>query len=375
MRTRRGLRLWHRWFGILAGLWLGLLALSGSAIAFYDEIDAALNPDLRRVEAKAGPRAPLDLANANAERALPGFSLDNVILAQRPDASHWLLGRRDSGGEMMGVQVFADPYSGRILGWRDSEALALDRRHIPDLLYGLHTELLAGEIGAWIAGLVALAWLIDHALALPLAFPRARHWRSAFTLAGPRGSLRRLFDWHRAKGVWLWAGTFVLAVTSVTLIFPVASRHLVGEVSTISCRLHETMPEVEPPASPIGLDRAVAIVERQEKRIYGLRVFPWAGVYAVRSYHPRDPDDQGRMWTYVSMADGSIAGERHDMGSSAGDAFFGWQYPLHSGRFGGLPGRILAALLGLMTAWLCYSGLKLFIVRSRTPGRAAPHAP
>lgn len=363
MRTRRGLRLWHRWFGILAGLWLALLALTGSAIAFYDEIDTALNPDLRRVAAAAGPRAALDEVSRNAALAVPGFTLSNLTLAQEPGESHWLLGRRQVGGDMMGVQVFADPYSGSILGWRDSERISLDRKHVPDLLYGLHTELLAGETGAWIAGLVALAWLLDHALAVPLAFPRARHWRSAFTLAGPRNSLRRLFDWHRAKGVWLWIATLVLAVTSVTLIFPVGSRELVGQLSPVGGRLHESMAEVAPPSAPVGLDRAVGLMEAEGLRIYSVRPFPRANVYAVRSYHPRDPDDQGRMWTYVRMTDGRVVGERHDMGESAADLFFGWQYPLHSGRFAGLPGRILIALLGIMTAWLCYSGMKLFLLR------------
>lgn len=363
MRARPGFRLWHRWFGIVAGSWLALLALTGSAIAFYDEIDGALNPDLRLVEVVARPKAPLDLVNANAERVLPGFALDSLILGSHPQASHWLLGRQATADGVRPMQVFADPYSGRVLGWRESGALSLDRRHIPDLLYGLHTDLLAGEAGAWLVGLVALAWMLDHALALPLAFPRARHWQAAFVMKGRHGSMRRLFDWHRAKGVWLWLATFALAVTSVTLIFPEASRDVVRMVSPVGERFHDTMPEVEPPPIPIGLDRALAIVAAQGKRIYGVRPYPWAGVYGVRSYHPRDPDDQGRLWTYVAMADGRVLGQRHDMGSSAGDAFFGWQYPLHSGRFGGFPGRVLIAILGVLTALLCYSGLKLLIVR------------
>lgn len=369
MRARPGLRLWHRWFGLLAGIWLALLALSGSALAFYDELDAALNPDLRRVEAIGGSRASLDLVVRNAEREVPGFELGNLLLAQEREAAHWLLGRRVAADGATAVQIFADPYTGRVLGWRDSEAVSLDRRHLLDLLYGLHTELLAGEVGAWLAGLVAIAWLIDHALAAPLAFPRARNWRSAFGIAGRGGSLRRLFDWHRAKGVWLWLATFVLAITSVTLIFPEGSRHAASAFSPVSGRLHETMPEVVPPTAPIGLDRAVSIVAGQGKRIHSLRPFPHAGVYAVRSYHPRDPDSQGRLWTYVRMSDGLMAGERHDMGDSAGDAFFGWQYALHSGQAGGLAGRMLVALLGLLTALLCYSGVRLFVLRATGRGR------
>ncbi|MDZ4321128.1 MAG: PepSY-associated TM helix domain-containing protein, partial [Phenylobacterium sp.] len=54
---RRALRLWHRWFGLAAGVWLLLLALTGSAITYYEELDHALNGDLRQV-ARTGPPVP-----------------------------------------------------------------------------------------------------------------------------------------------------------------------------------------------------------------------------------------------------------------------------------------------------------------------------
>ena len=70
-----------------------------------------------------------------------------------------------------------------------------------------------------------------------------------------------------------------------------------------------------------------------------MRLFPRARAYAVRTFDAaRDPDDQGRLWTYVNMESGAIMGQRHDVGTSAGDLFLGWQYALHSGKFAGLPG-------------------------------------
>ncbi len=374
MRARPGIRLWHRWFGLLGGLWLALLALTGSAIAFYDEIDRALNPDLRLVASAGRAPLPIDTVVTSAQAALPGFAPDNLLLAPDPGASHWLLGRMASGGAMMSVQVFIDPYSGALLGWRESGALVLDRQHLPDLIYGLHTEFLAGEAGAWLAGIIALAWLLDHFLALPLAIPRLGHWRSAFAMKGKAGSLRRLFDWHRAKGMWGWVATFVLALTSVTLIFPTATRELVEQVSPVSHRLHEDFAETGPPAESIGIDRAIEIVTAGREPVHSVRLFPWAGAYAVRTFDPaRDPDDQGRLWTYVNMESGTIMGRRHDIGTSAGDVFLGWQYPLHSGRFAGLPGRVLVALLGVLTAWLCWSGLRLYL-RRRRQNRASNEA-
>ena len=44
--------------------------------------------------------------------------------------------------------------------------------------------------------------MADHALSLSLAIPRLRRWREASGVAGRRGSIRRLFNLHRAPGMW-----------------------------------------------------------------------------------------------------------------------------------------------------------------------------
>ena len=365
MSMRRTCRFWHKWFGILAGGWLFLLAVTGIAITWYDELDIVLNPDLRTATT-SGPPAPLDEVRANAAIALPGFELGNLIVAPSEGRSHWLLGRQIlADGNARPMQIFADPASAEILGWRESGMVSLNRHHIPDLLYGLHVDFLLGQFGVWLVGFVGLAWLLDHFLSLPLAFPRRSRWSDAFAMKGRVGSMRRLFDWHRAKGMWLWIASGTLALTGVTLTFPEASRDLVRLLSPVNGRLHETMPEHEPTSTGIGLDRAIASVATDGKSVHSLRPMPEHGLIAVRTYDPRDVDSQGRLWTYVDSHDGSIIGRRHDVGTSAGDAFFAWQYALHSGQAFSLAGRVVVTVAGVVTLLLCYSGWRLWWRRRR----------
>lgn len=378
MRIRPVLRVWHKWFGILCGVWLMLLAVTGSAIAWYDEIDIALNADLRRVQpADDGPSVPLDRVRENAQAALPGFDVGYILLAPTPDASHWLLGRQvDADGAGRAMQIFADPASGEILGWRESGALVFDRRHLPDILYALHTELLLHDVGIVLVGFLGIAWLIDHLLALPLAIPRMRQWRAAFAIEGRRGSLRRLWDWHRAKGMWLWPLTFLLALTGVTLTFPEESRDVVRLASPVGERVHDRMEPGTPPVDLTGLDGAIAASGFPLEAVHSIRPFPEVGLYAIRTHHPHDLDDQARLWTYVRMKDGTVFTRRHDNGETAGDGFFALQYPLHSGRIAGTPGQIVVTLAGLATTALCISGMMLVIRRRRrhpdSPARTAP---
>jgi uncharacterized iron-regulated membrane protein len=132
-------------------------------------------------------------------------------------------------------------------------------------------------------------------------------------------------------------------------------------VSPVSERLDFSLPETDTAVRAIDADRAIALGSRGHAvPVDSLRVLPRVGAYAVRTFHARDLDDQGRMWTYVSMADGRILGQRHDNGDSAGDLFFAWQYPLHSGKAFGLAGRLAVFVAGLGTVVLCLTGLWLW---------------
>lgn len=367
MRARPTLRFWHRWFGIIGGVWLLLLAVTGCAIAWYDEIDGLLNPDLRYSAAATGPQAPIDDIVASAKAALPGFDPNNILLAQEPSRNHWLLGRQGHpDGSGTPLQVFIDPVSAQFAGARESGKFSLHRHHLPDLIYGLHTDLLLGEAGILLVGLIALAWLFDHLISLLLAFPRFKGALSAFRIGGHAGSLRQLWDRHRASGIWLWLVTAMLALTGVTLSFPEQSRAVISQVTPVGERLHYAMEESDQPAEPVGLDAAILQASKGSAKVHSVRLHSEVGQYAVRTFDTRDVDNQGRMWTYVDMQTGKVFAQRHDAGETAGDAFFVWQYALHSGQAFGLVGRLIVTLAGIVTAYLCMSGYLLWWRRRRS---------
>ncbi|EKU74045.1 Uncharacterized iron-regulated membrane protein [Sphingobium sp. YR657] len=362
--ARRVLRLWHRCFGIGAGLWLLLLAVTGCAITFYDELDRWLNPDWRHIAQPWTDAPQLDAALANAARRLPAFTPRLIDLPDAPSHSILIVGSLARPGEgPRPAQLFADPRNGHVLGWREGGRLAFDRHHVMDTLYALHMDLMLGETMAWFLGLVALAWVLDHLPAIILAIPRLGKWRTAFQVQGRGFNLRRLFDLHRAPGVWAFPITLTLAITGLCLSWQEEMRSLVSLASPVSERLHYSLPPMSGASHAVPIDPILQQMGVQGRRIDMIQLLPHQGLYAFRAHDPRDLDGMGRLWLYVRQQDGRAAGARHDNGVSAGDHFFAWQYPLHSGKAFGLAGRIAIFCAGIATVLTAITGILLFMFR------------
>lgn len=363
MTSRRLLTISHRWFGLGAALWLLLLALTGTAIAFHDEIDRTLNPDLRRVE-PAGSPLPLSQIAAAVERAEPGTVLDYLMLPTRPDdailafvAPHAGTGR--AGGHVF-RQYYVDSYRGLILGSRVFGEFGLDARRLMPFLYQLHMDLMLGGPGKWLLGLVAFLWIADHLVSAAISFPRGRAWIRSFAIRWRAGGYRLRFDLHRAIGLWLFPVTLMLAVTGLSVTWSETFANAVNLVSPTSGFPVDKLPvQPTPLYSPsVSIDRAVAIAEaRAGARVSAISLHPDKGAYWIRLFDTRDLDQIGQRWIVVDYQTGQVLRDRHVSEGTGGDAFTAWLFPLHNGTAMGLPGRILIALTGLVLSAVIVTGI------------------
>lgn len=84
------------------------------------------------------------------------------------------------------------------------------------------------------------------------------------------------------------------------------------------------------------------------------------GIYGVGFFHPGDDHGAagvGPPVLYFDAGDGRYLGDRQPWEGTAADIFVQAQFPLHSGRILGLPGRILVSVMGLGTAILSITGV------------------
>ena len=83
------------------------------------------------------------------------------------------------------------------------------------------------------------------------------------------------------------------------------------------------------------------------------------GIYNVRLRNGND-DSEVAANLYFDGLNGELLGDRLSWKGTAADIFAQAQFPIHSGRILGLPGRILVSLMGLVVAALSVSGVVIW---------------
>lgn len=376
-------------------LFLFMSGLTGAIIAWNEELDAALNPGFYHARSSAPALSSLDIAN-RIEAADPSLRVTYLPLGVAPGRTLQIrvAGRIDPATHKpydLGFnQLAIDPGTGIIQGRREWGALSVKPLNLLPFIYQLHYTLFLPttgngiETGVWLMGIVAIVWLFDSVIALVLAFPSFKTWRKSFTFRVRRGGYPLVFDLHRSGGVWVWGLLAVIATTSISMNLeaPVV-RPIVSMFSTLApdpASNPELRSTSNPPAPLLGRERIVALAAAAERNmkldeppgaifeveglhLYGVGFFKPGG-NVVRS-------GLGTAWLYWDARNGQQVGASVPGRGTAGDIFLQAQFPLHSGRIIGLPGRVIVSMMGLIVAMLSATGLAIWIKKLKARRCAA----
>lgn len=402
---RATLTLVHRWFGLGIAGFLFVSGLTGAVISWDHELDELLNPHLNEV-ASVGPAIPsLELA-AQVEARDPRVRVTYVPLAVEPGHALSLFvdpRRNPATSRLYEVdynQVFLDPVTGAEQGRRYwGAAWPISSETLVSFLYVLHYSLqFPDHGGTWLLGAVAIIWMLDCWVGFHLTLPVARpadpsrpaavtrqlargwwaRWAPAWRIKTGGSPYRINFDIHRAFALWCWALLFILAFTAFSLnlyrevFYPVMA--LVSDVTPTPYDVRDIADHDQPIEPLLGyadvLDRARAEAGRrgwsepvgavfysQEFGVFGVGFFELGDDHGAAGVGPAE--------LYFDGQDGRLLGERVPWEGSAADLFVQAQFPLHSGRILGLPGRILISLMGLVVAALSVTGVVIWVRKRR----------
>ena len=205
----------HKWSGLFTAVFLIVAGVTGSLLAFEDELEALVNPAQYvvqpRLDDRGQPAAMLDPfeLHAWAERALPGYQVFGMPLLRQPDRSVKVNLDRRNASVPDADQAFLDPYDGRLIGIRKWGASLFDSTTVIGFLYRVHYALALPEPwGKIFFGVVALVWTMNCLVGMVATFPRTGpflpRWLPAWLIKPNASTYRLHFDIHRASGLWLW---------------------------------------------------------------------------------------------------------------------------------------------------------------------------
>jgi uncharacterized iron-regulated membrane protein len=259
-------------------------------------------------------------------------------------------------------------------------------------LYKLHFSLHLPEWrgsdrwGIWLMGIVALVWLVDTFVGFTLTLPRKprnerkpngkswwTRWRPAWLIRFGAGGYKLNFDLHRAGGLWVWGIVLILAFTSFSMnlyrevFYPAMS--LVSKTTPGPFETRTPTPLHQPVEPTVSWQQLLEKGKREAERrgwtepVGSVFYSDNFVVQGISFFEPGMDHEGGGMQVknlYYDGKDGRLLGDRVPWEGTAADVFVQLQFPLHSGRILGMPGRILMSIMGIVVAMLSVTGIYIW---------------
>ncbi len=376
----------HRYFGLAMSVFLIVVGLTGSLLAFLPELEAAFNPQWSvpvSADTLLNPVALLE----NAERFDPAIKADAVWIN---DSVATVTVSPRTVGDLAYDQLIFNPYTGELLGKRYWGDLSKGLENLMSFVYKLHYALALDELGGWILGITALVWTVDCFVGFYLTLPPRKssrtvqnplttktfwqRWQSAWLIKWSASKTRINFDLHRAGGLWLWLALLVFAWSSVYMNLGGFYTQVMQSVSEYHQPWTE-FPDLPQPVqnSHINWRQAQNIAQTELNRLeqtQGIRTLAPSGfwinrakgiyVYAVKS--TADIQDHGGQTRVVIDANsGEVKQVLLPTGQYSGNTITSWLLALHTANVWGLPYKIFVCVLGLVIVMLSVTGVLIWL--------------
>lgn len=375
--VRRTLFTVHMWVGLILGILLAALGLSGSLLVYDEKLANLFNPVPHAIT--AGQPLPLSMiadiaGRAAAEKGVHGQM--QIVLPDEPgDAISVRMGglspmgnvpgarngarretgeqrprRAGGGGRGNQLQIFVDPVSGEVLGSR--KAL------LPPFLVFAHqlhgNFLMSREVGRPLVGWLGLAMCILGVTGLVLWWPKRGQWKYAFLVRRTARGLRFHRELHAATGIWIFLVFMIVSFSGVVISWPqVMGMNPPG----VNPRIQPTVAPADGPT--IGATEALIAAQK-----------------ALPGAQPRSvtiPARPGQAVSVGFLSHGAInaqvylnpyTGEVLQVRDQS-ERFMAWQRPIHQGSGFGAIWKFLVFLSGLVPLLFVVTGTVMWLKKRK----------
>lgn len=361
----------HRWTGLLTGVVIVFLSLTGAGLVFITEIDRAMNHSML-TSSGSGQRITPEQAIASVKQEFPKARVSSLHLPQRENDVYLAnVGKQKVAGVTFN-EISIDPYSGKILGKRDHSktlAFVLRQMHLRFFFFGWKGRVVVGAFGVLLLFSTLTGFLIYGRFIK--ALPK---W---YSIRRERGFQISTSDWHKLIGIGALAFNLIIAVTGAVL----GLENLARYSPAVSEAIH--------PKPAKG-----TVPKRVSKDIVPVSVALNEAEHAIPGFTPTQiniPTKKNQYFVYGKVTGHPRMENASEVGINAetGKTFFVsdartaravtrtyyWMDPLHFGYWGGIFSQVLYLFFGLTAGFLAASGYIVWYMKTfRKPRRQASQA-
>ncbi len=380
MRLRQLFFTVHMWVGLVLGVILAVLGVTGSLLVYDDALADLLSAPPHATT--AGLPLPLSMIadtarDAAAAQGVEGGQMQISIPQDKGDAVSVRVGQispmgampgmaregrrhreggtrrpraegaAPGGGGARGLQIFIDPVSGEVLATR--------KAMLPPILTFAHqfhgNFLMSREVGRPIVGWLGIAMLLLGISGLVLWWPKTGQWKYAFKVRRTARGLRFHRELHAATGIWIFVVFMAVSFSGVVIAWP--------QVFGMNQQGGRTMPTVEPAdTKPIGATEAVLAAQGAVPGLQARSV--------TLPARPDQPISVGYLaggainaQVLVDPYSGKVLAVRDQSAS-----FLAWMRPVHQGLLGPV-WKFLVFLTGLVPALFVTTGIIMWFKKRK----------
>jgi uncharacterized iron-regulated membrane protein len=348
----------HLWIGLILGIYVCAVGISGSIVVLEEELTRLSRPHLFRPGSQDEPTRYESLAStaANVKTHFSGYEFSEMFFPIESEPALQFYGSmRTPDGKTESLDVYVDPATGQILG-------TTDRRFWLSRIRGLHVELLAGHVGLILNGCGAVLLVVLAATGTVIWWRGIRHWSRALRIDFRRKWSRINFDLHSAAGVWFLFFVLIWGVSGIYFAWPDSFLSFLDHFSPARSGVSPKIVATARSAEPLPL---ASLVAKAAKMYPGSRLLEVE--FAKRREDPLvvvlGPDQNFRRATHIFFD--PVTGEvlrtwTRGQGDTLGGRIIPWMADLHFGERFGLGVKLLWAAFGLALPVLAVTGALMY---------------
>ena len=369
-KTKKLIRKLHLWLGMLSGIVVFIIAITGAIYVFSEEIKSVIYKDRRIIEVPSNQeRIPVTELVKIAEAQFDNsYKFQNIIIPNFPNHTVSItFNETDEKGfgysnyVKFNKTIYLNPYNGKVVKIEDT------KWEFFNVVFWIHISLFLGynSISSHIIIWSTCIFIVLLISGFALWWPNKKQRKHSFSFKWKKNARwrRKNYDVHRILGFYIFSIGILLACTGLmwaSKSFNTTVKWIANGGKEIIEKELSKPKETKEALFPLDKILNTTVHLFPESKYILIRRHPKEQVpYIVRSYISETVN-----FTRIEMLFGRKTGEildvKHYSDKNNGEKLQALNYDLHVGSIGGIPTKIIAFIASLIIASLPLTGFLIW---------------